>query len=81
MSAFYATDLDAVYASTESDRTDDMNDAHDFAVWQFGCAVRDLMENHGYTETELAAMVIEAMPLAEEMEFELTIPTDIDPFK
>lgn len=57
-----------------------LQDAHDYAKWQFQLAVRDLMENHGYTETELAAMVIDAMPLAEEMDVVLTIPESDRPF-
>lgn len=50
------------------DDADVMNDAHEYDRQTFACAVRNLMENHGYTETELAALVIEAMPIAEEID-------------
>ena len=70
----YEPDLDLNRDSTAACA---LNDAHEYAKWQFQLAVRDLMENHGYHEAELAAMVIDAMPLAEEMDVELFIPADV----
>lgn len=69
---FRLDDRDAAH-----DLVDDMNDAHDYAVWQFQQQVTDLMVNHGYTESDLARLVIESLPVAEEVDFQLTIPADV----
>lgn len=55
-----------------------LNDAHDYAVWTFQCAARDLMENHGYTTDELAGLVVEALPVAEEVDE--NAPKTVAPF-
>lgn len=77
MSSFCPADLDAYYAAN--------NEADPRDVFE-GTALRDLhaaagdLFRMGWTEQEIMAQVIEAMPVAEEIvEFELTLPDGFDP--
>jgi hypothetical protein len=46
MNSFYPSDLEAYYAAADAEPECTQQDAHDYAVWAFQTAARDLMDNH-----------------------------------
>jgi hypothetical protein len=76
MSSFYPTDLDAYYAA--ADEADPRDVFEGTALRDLHTAASDLYRM-GWNEQEIAAEIIEAMPLAEEIADE-TAPAVAPPF-